>query len=41
MTDADSSDVIQLVKNTPAEAKSLVHKLEQAAGGIGFLCKRK
>ena len=33
MTEVDHS---ALLTNTPAQAKSLLHRLEQAAGGIGF-----
>ena len=36
MTDADNVDNLVLLANTPAQAKSLLHNLEQAAGGIGF-----
>ena len=35
---ADNRD-IALVANTPAQAKSLLHSLEQAAGGISFYVK--
>ena len=31
----DADDPI-LVKNTPVQAKSLLHSLKQSAGGIGF-----
>ena len=34
--DADYADDITLLVNTPAQAKSLWHSMEQAAGGIGF-----
>ena len=36
MTDADYADDLAPLANTPAQAKSLQHSLEQAAGGIGF-----
>ena len=36
ITDADYANDIPLLANTPAQAKSLLHSLEQAAGGIGF-----
>ena len=35
-TDADDADDIVLLTNTPTQAKSLMHDLEQAAGGIGL-----
>ena len=34
ITDADYTDDLVLLANTPAQAKSLLHSLEQAAGGI-------
>ena len=34
MTDTDNTDVIVLLANTPAQAKSLLHSLEWTAGGI-------
>ena len=34
--DADYTDDIALLANTPTQAKSLLHSLEQAAGGIGL-----
>ena len=34
--DADYSDDIALLANTPAQAKSLLHSLERAASGIGL-----
>ena len=34
--DADYTDDIALLANTPAQAQSLLHSLERAAGGIGF-----
>ena len=34
MTDTDNADDLVLLTNTPAQAKSLLHNLEQAAGGI-------
>ena len=33
--DADYADDIVLLLNAPAQAKSLLHSLEQAAGGFG------
>ena len=36
ITDADYTDDIVLLANTPAQAKSLLHSLERAAGGIGL-----
>ena len=36
ITDADYTDDIALLANTPAQAKTLLHSLEQAAGGIGL-----
>ena len=36
MTDTDYTDDLVLLANTPAQAKSLLHSLEQAARGIGF-----
>ena len=36
ITDADYTDDITLLVNTPTQAKSLLHSLEQAAGGIGL-----
>ena len=36
ITDADYTDDIVLLVNTPAQAKSLMHTFEQAAGGIGL-----
>ena len=34
--DADYGDDIALLSNTPAQAESLLHSLERAAGGIGL-----
>ena len=34
--DADYADDIALLSNTPTQTKSLLHNLEQAAGGIGL-----
>ena len=34
--DADDNNDIVLLANTPAQAKSLLHSLEQAAAGIGL-----
>ena len=36
MTDADYVDDIALLADTPVQAESLLHSLEQVAGGIGF-----
>ena len=36
ITDADYTDDIALLTNTPAQAKTLLHSLERAAAGIGF-----
>ena len=36
MTDADCADNLELLANTPTQAKFLLHCLEQAAGGIIF-----
>ena len=36
ITDADYADDLVLLANTPAEAKSLLHSLEQTARGIGL-----
>ena len=36
ITDADYADDIALLANTPAQAETLLHSLEQAAAGIGF-----
>ena len=36
MTDADFADHLALLTNTPVQAKSWLHSLEQAAGGINF-----
>ena len=36
ITDADNADDIVLLANLPAQVKSLLHNLEQAAGGIGL-----
>ena len=41
ITYADYADDITLMANTPAQAESLLHSLEQVAGGIGkieFMC---
>ena len=35
MTDVDYADDLLLFRNTPAQAESLLHSLEQAAGNIG------
>ena len=34
--DVDYADDIMLLANTPAQAESLLHSLERAAGGIGL-----
>ena len=34
MTDADYTDNLVLLTNTPAQAESLLHNLEQVAGAI-------
>ena len=36
ITDANNADDIVLLANTPTQAKSLLHSLEQATGGIGL-----
>ena len=36
LEDADHADDLTLLTNTPALAKSLLHSLEQVAGGIGL-----
>ena len=36
ITDADYVDDLALLANTPAQAESLLHNLEWAAGGIGL-----
>ena len=36
MTDADYADDLALLANTPPQAISLLHRLEQVAGGIGL-----
>ena len=36
ITDVDYADEIVLLANTPAQAKPLLHSLEQAAGGISL-----
>ena len=36
ITDADYADDIALLPNIPAQAESLLHSLEQAAGDIGL-----
>ena len=40
ITDADYADDIALLANTPAQAESLLHSLERAAGGIGLQSKQ-
>ena len=34
--DADYADDIALIANTPAQAESLLHSLDRAAGGISL-----
>ena len=41
MTDADYADDQPFFANTPAQAKSLLHSLEQAAVGIVLYMNRK
>ena len=36
ITDADYADDIVLLANSPAQAETLLHSLEQAAAGIGL-----
>ena len=36
MTDSDKSDDLALLTNTPDQAKSLLHRLEQSAESIDF-----
>ena len=36
ITDADNTDDIALLANTPTQSESLLHSLEQATGGIGL-----
>ena len=36
ITNADYTDDIALLENTPAQAESLLHSLERATGGIGL-----
>ena len=36
ITDADYADNIALLANTPTQAESFLHSLEQAAGGISL-----
>ena len=36
ITDADYTDDIALLANTPAQAESLLHSLERVAGGVGL-----
>ena len=36
MTDADQANDLALLVNTPTQTKSLLHRLEHAAGGIGL-----
>ena len=35
ISDADFTDDISLLVKTPTQAKSLLHSMQQAAGGIG------
>ena len=39
MAEADNSNDLTVLVNTPAQAESLQHSLKQAAGGIGFFVK--
>ena len=39
ITNADYTDGLALLANTPTQAKSLLHSLEQAARGIGLHMK--
>ncbi len=41
VTDVDYTDDIALLANTPAQAETLLHSLEQAAAGIGLQFFRK
>ena len=41
MTDADGTIDQVLLANTPAQAESLLHNLEQAAGDIGLYIDAK
>ena len=36
ITDADNADDMALLANTPAQAETLLHSLEQAAAGMGL-----
>ena len=36
MTDADYTNILALLSNTPVQTKSLSHRSEQAAKGTGF-----
>ena len=40
ITDADFADDIELLVNTPTQAESLLHSLEQAAGDMSMQSKR-
>ena len=40
ITDVDYTDDIALLANTPAQAETLLHSLEQAAAGIGLQVHR-
>ena len=40
-TDADYADDIALLANTPTQVESLLHSLEQAAGGIDLCVNRE
>ena len=37
MTDADYTNDLALLANTPTQAESLLYNLEKAAGGIGSM----
>ena len=41
MTDVNGPDDLELLTNTPDPAKSLLHNLDQAAGGIGLYMNTK
>ena len=36
ITDVDNTDNVALLENTPVQAETLLHGLEQAAAGIGL-----
>ena len=41
MADADYADNLEILLNTPAQAESLLHTLQQTAGAIGLYRERK